>query len=88
MKKFILILLLLAIAAAVFFYLNPELRREVQGLLQSSGLQPASTTVYKWQDADGTWQYTQTPPAGGTPFEPVEARSDVNIMPLPDELKK
>jgi hypothetical protein len=88
MKKFILMLLLLAVAAAVFFYLNPELRREVEGLLQSSDLkQPASTTFYKWQDADGVWQYTQNPPPEGTPFERVEARTDVNVLPLPDELK-
>ena len=87
MKKFILILLLLAIAGAAFFYLNPELRREVESLLQSSGLKPASTMFYKWQDADGQWQYSQDPPPEGTPFERVEARSDVNIMPLPDELK-
>jgi hypothetical protein len=88
MKKFLLILLLLAIAAAVFFYLNPELRHEAEGLLQSSGLkQPAPTMFYKWQDADGVWQYTQTPPPEGTPFERVEARTDVNVLPLPDELK-
>lgn len=88
MKKFILILLLLAIAAAVFFYLNPELRREAKELLQSSGLQqPVSTTVYKWRDADGLLHYTQDPPSEGIPFESVEARTDVNVMPLPDELK-
>ena len=88
MKKFILTLLLLAIAAAAFFYLNPELRREAQDLLQSSGLQqPPSTTVYKWRDADGLFHYTQDQPPEGTPFERVEARSDVNILPLPEELK-
>jgi hypothetical protein len=88
MKKFLLILLLLAVAAAVFFYLNPELRREVEGLLQSSGLkQPDSTMFYKWQDADGVWQYTQAPPPEGTPFERVETLTDVNVLPLPDELK-
>lgn len=88
MKKLILILILLSIAATVFFYLNPELRREASGLLQSSGLQPASTTiVYKWQDAKGSWQYSQSPPPEGTPFEQVEVRNDVNVLPLPETLK-
>lgn len=87
MKKLIFILLLLGIAAAAFLYLNPDLRHEVEGLLQSSGIKDASTTVYKWRDASGQWQYTQAPPPEGTPFERVEARSDVNIMPLPDELR-
>ena len=87
MKKLILILLLLTIAAAAFLYLNPELRQEVRGLVQSSGLTDASTTFYKWRDADGVLQYTQTPPPEGIAFEQVEARSDVNVMPLPDELK-
>ena len=87
MKKLILILLSLAIAFTAFLYLNPELRHEVEGLLQSSGLKDASTTVYKWHNADGVLQYTQTPPPEGVPFEAVEARSDVNVMPLPEKLK-
>ncbi|WP_126453946.1 DUF4124 domain-containing protein [Sulfuriflexus mobilis] len=87
MKKLLLILLLLGLAAAVFFYLNPALRREATDLLKSSGLQPASMAVYKWRDTAGQWQYTQAPPPEGTPFERVEARSDVNVLPVPDELK-
>lgn len=88
MKNFFFILLLLGTVAAVFLYLNPELRHEAQALLQSSGLQPkAPSIVYKWRDRSGQWQYSQSPPPKGTPFEEVEARSDVNIMPLPEALK-
>jgi len=87
MKNLFLILLSLAIATTAFLYLNPELRHEVEGLLQSSGIKDASTTVYKWRNTDGVLQYTQTPPPEGVAFEQVEARSDVNVMPLPEKLK-
>ena len=87
MNKLILILLSLAIAASAFLYLNPELRQEAKSLLQSSGLNKASTTVFKWRNTDGVLQYTQTPPPEGVAFEQVEARSDVNVMPLPEKLK-
>ena len=88
MKTLLLILVSLLIAAAAALYLNPELRHEAESLLQSSGIKNnPSTTFYKWRNADGILQYTQTPPAEGIAFEPVEARSDVNILPLPEQLQ-
>jgi len=87
MKKLILILLSLAIAYTAFLYLNPELRHEVDSFLQSYGIKDASTTIYKWHNNDGVLQYTQTPPPEGITYEQVEARSDVNVMPLPEKLR-
>lgn len=87
MKMLLYILLILAVTAAAALYLSPSLRHEAQDLLQSSGLQTDTTTVYKWRSADGQWQYTQTPPPAGIPFERVEVRSDVNILPLPEALQ-
>jgi hypothetical protein len=43
--------------------------------------------MYKWQNNQGVWQYTQKPPPEGVPFEEIEARSDVNVLPLPEQLK-
>jgi|GEM_PF-874339 len=88
MKILLYLLLLLVITAAAALYLSPALRHEAQDLLQSSGLQTDTTTVYKWRSTDGQWQYTQSPPPAGTPFEQVEVRSDVNILPLPEALQR
>ncbi len=48
---------------------------------------PTVTQLYKWQDADGVWQVSDRPPPQGTPFETLELRSDVNILPVPEALE-
>ena len=46
-----------------------------------------TTRAYKWRDADGGWQITDTPPSGDTPYETIEVRSDTNVLPLPPGLQ-
>ena len=92
MKKFLLIVIALLIAAGVLIYSDPQLKQDssnmLQRLLGAAGVDTKSTSVYKWKDANGVLQYTQQPPPEGTAYEEVEARTDVNVLPLPDELKK
>lgn len=92
MQKLLLVLLAVVIAAGAFVYSDPQLRRDAGNILQrflgATGIKMDSTTVYKWKDAKGVLQYTQKPPPEGTPYEEVEARTDVNVLPLPEELKR
>ena len=37
------------------------------------------TKVYRWQDADGNWQYSDTPPAG-VASEAVEVKTNGNVV--------
>jgi hypothetical protein len=47
----------------------------------------SSVTLYKWQDKNGVWQYTQYKPANGIEYDRVEARSDVNLLPSIEQKK-
>lgn len=87
MKPFLLRLLMLGIVVALVLWWSPELRNDADKLLRDAGLRSTSVTLYKWRDKQGVWQYTQDPPPSGVPHEEVEARSDVNVLPLPEQLK-
>ena len=87
MKSFLLFLLMLCIVAALVLWWSPELRKQAGGLLREAGLKSTSATLYKWRNKQGVWQYTQDPPPQGVSYEKVEARSDVNVLPLPGQLK-
>ena len=87
MKNFLLFMLMFCIVAALVLWWSPELRKEADNLLRDTGLKSTSVTLYKWQDKQGVWQYTQDLPPKGVPYKKVEARSDVNVLPLPEQLK-
>ena len=42
---------------------------------------PATTTVYKWQDASGEWHITSTPPPKGATVEAKTYAHDANVVP-------
>jgi hypothetical protein len=88
MKNFLLLLFMLCIVTALVLWWSPELRHQADALLRDTGLKSTSATLYKWQDKQGVWQYTQEAPPQGIPYEKIEARSDVNVLPLPEQLKK
>ncbi len=54
--------------------LLPGAAPEVQNLAPS-----APATVYKWQDEDGQWHFSNTPPENGV-AEEMELSGDINIM--------
>ena len=87
MKNMLALILMVGIVAALVLWWSPELRHQADTLLKDTGLKSSSVTLYKWQDRRGVWQYTQAPPPQGVPYEEVEARSDVNVLPLPEKLR-
>jgi len=88
LKNALLFAALLCTIAALVLWWSPELRRDAGKILRNSGIKTNSVTLYKWQDKNGVWQYTQALPPQGVPYEEVEARSDVNVLPLPEQLKE
>ena len=87
MKNILMIFILICIVT-VAVWLIPDLRNQANRLLKETGLKWPSATMYKWRNQDGVMQYTQTLPPEGVPYEEVEARSDVNVLPLPEKLKE
>jgi hypothetical protein len=87
MKTILLRVLMLSIVVALVLWWSPELRKDADDLLRDAGLTSTSATLYKWRGKQGIWQYTQDAPPAGVPYEEVEARSDVNVLPLPEQLK-
>jgi hypothetical protein len=87
MKSVITLVLLVCALVALALWWSPELRDQARALLRETGVQPTSVTLYKWQNENGTWQYTQQAPPPGVPYEEIEARSDVNVLPLPEQLR-
>ena len=82
------LLLVTAVAAgAAYWYFYPE---RMPVWLQRVGLPSAAekTQFYKWENAEGQWMVTDRPPAGDVPYEVLEYRHDVNILPLPPELRE
>ena len=86
MKILVLVILIIA-AAGGYLYLHPEIWRP---LLQGTPLAPppVETKLYKWLDANGQWQVSDTPPAGGVKYEVLQYRSDVNVIPSSGPEKK
>ena len=79
--KLLIVVCVVGAAGGGYLYLfNAKLGRE---LLSGTPLAPATavTRAYKWRDASGNWQLTDTPPPAGTTFERLETRSDDNIVP-------
>lgn len=81
MLPILIITVLLMAAGAGYLYYDRELADK---LLKNTPLEipPRITTVYKWKDEHGSWQITDQPPLGDTPYEMLEYSSDTNVMPL------
>lgn len=81
MKTILIWLILIVLGAAVLFYFKPELFERVRDL---SGTAPTSSTVYKWQDDQGVWHVTDTPPPAGVRYQEQQYLHDTNVLPKPD----
>ena len=83
--RFAWLLVFLLFAAGVYIYLNPELKSQL--LNQTSSLGKSSTVqAYKWRNARGEWQITDTLPPEGVAYELLEHHSDENVLPVPPQL--
>ena len=83
----LILLLLIGGAAAVYFKLHPENLPE-WAARTGIGKDLQTTTVYKWQDASGAWQITDQPPAAGIDYEVQSHVRDTNVLPLPPKLER
>jgi hypothetical protein len=86
-KKISFLILLSALLVGIVLLLYPEKLREWSKDTPLE-LPPATTTLYKWQNSKGEWVVSDAPPAGDVPYQEMQYRSDVNVMPLPDKLKE
>ena len=77
MKKLAWLLLMIIIAGAVLVYIKPEI---ITWIREQTGTEPSST-VYKWQDKEGNWHVTDTPPPAGVEYETQEYLHDSNVLP-------
>jgi len=82
MKTLLIIIILAAAGLGVAVYLNPGLLDMVRDHTVDR-----SSTVYKWQDKNGTWHVTSAPPPAGTPYTQQQYLNDTNVLPPPQEKK-
>ncbi|MEZ5541680.1 MAG: hypothetical protein R3F42_06515 [Pseudomonadota bacterium] len=81
------LLLLLAAGTGLWFYTHPESVRQVRTLLPYHPFPPKTERLYKWRNARGEWQVTDTQPPPGTAYETLDIRADVNVLPVPPQLE-
>ena len=80
-RALVVILVMIAALAGLFgyWYFNPRSvpwwARDIIPVQQS-----ASSTLYKWRDAQGRWQYGDSPPQGVS-YQEVEVSHDANVVP-------
>jgi len=82
------LLLVLLLAGGVILYLNPGYRSSLATSASGLVTPVATSRVYKWRNARGEWQLTDTLPPAGVEYETLEHRSDENILPRPPQLDK
>ncbi len=81
MRRLVYILLVLAVAGGLLYYYRHQVFPALPEPVRATLPDPAVTTAYKWRDASGTWQLTDTPPPPGVPYETVRVRRDTNVIP-------
>lgn len=91
--RLLIIFIIAAVAGAIFYSANrsdddtsPLLRglAKVRSLTKEAAPKPpAETTVYKWQDKNGEWHFSNQPPPEGNAADVTVYRSDINVIPPP-----
>ncbi|MCF6218956.1 MAG: DUF4124 domain-containing protein [Gammaproteobacteria bacterium] len=68
----------------------PALPEALQALLNKPAdkITESTTTAYKWQDADGNWQFGDTPPPNSTYETTNISRVQSVEMHIPEEIKQ
>ena len=77
------LLLVVALAAALYLYFSPETGRRLKQQLSQPDFTHKTDHLYKWRNEKGEWQITDTPPAGGIEYQQLDYRDDVNVLPVP-----
>ena len=87
MKVLGIIVLIAIVLFGLYFYFQPE---AVNDWLRDKEIidTPKVTRIYKWQDEQGKWHVSDSPPKEGVTYEMRDYRSDENILPLPPKLQE
>jgi hypothetical protein len=81
--RFFLVLLVLLAGAGIYLYLNPESATHLKKHLPQTEFGQKTDRIYKWRNAEGEWQLTDTPPPDGIEYERTDYREDLNVLPVP-----
>ncbi len=94
----LLIVLLIVLVAGAFFLApddpdddSPALLQglsQIRSMTEGLGDEKSTTTVYKWQDTDGEWHFSNTPPPQGIASQVQTYRADTNVIQAPRPQQK
>ena len=75
------IALIIVTAVGGYLYYHPSF---IEPYLRGTPLQlpGRTTTIYRWRNAEGTLEHSNTPPPRGVDYDTVEISSDTNVIPL------
>lgn len=81
--RLLLVLLVLLASAGVYLYFHPETLAQLKESLPPAEFSKKTDRIYKWRNAQGEWQLTDTPPPAGIEYERSDYREDLNVLPVP-----
>jgi hypothetical protein len=81
--RLLAVLLLLLAGAGAYLYFFPETLTYLEESLPETEFSKKTDRIYKWRNAQGEWQLTDTPPPAGTEYELTDYREDLNVLPVP-----
>jgi len=78
--------IVLVIGAAGYFAWQQQDRERAAAQVSHQKEDPvardaASVVIYKWQDDAGTWNFTESPPPGITPYTEIKGTPNVTSVP-------
>lgn len=97
MIRILIVILIMLVGAAALTELNPQADKSTNPILrglanvrswfshseQLADSRKKTTKVYKWQDKDGAWHFSNQPPPKGVASKVVTYRSDSNLTQAP-----
>jgi hypothetical protein len=84
--RLIWILLVVLLFAGIYIYQDPDFRSQMEEISADAGFSKKTAHLYKWRNAAGEWQITDTLPPEGIEYKKLDLREDENVLPLPPAL--
>lgn len=83
-------LVLICIVGSITFYIYSDeaFYAKLLGKFHQAVPELNKSTLYKWQNKQGEWQITDTPPPKGILFSTITSQDQVNILPSPSSKQK
>ena len=82
-------LVLICIIGSITFYIysNEALYAKFLGKAHQIAPELNKSTLYKWQNKQGEWQITDSPPQNGITFSTITSQDQINVLPSPSSKK-